>query len=58
MKSRIGKLNPRPQKNTDMIAAIHNQWNAITEYELGQILDPMIDRVDAVLIANGGYTKY
>ena len=58
MKSRIGKLNPRPQKNNDMIAAIHNQWNAITEYELGQILDHMIDRVDAVLIANGGHTTY
>lgn len=58
MKSRIGKLNPRPQTNKDMIAAIHAQWNAITEYELGQILDTMIDRVDAVVSANGGHTKY
>jgi len=41
-----------------MIAAINNQWNAITEYELGQILDPMNHRVDAVQNANGGHTKY
>ena len=41
-----------------MIAAIQNEWNAITDYELGHILDTMIDRVDAVLTTNGGHTKY
>ena len=41
-----------------MITAIQNQWNLITEYELSQILDTMVDRVDAVLSANGGPTKY
>ena len=58
MKSRISKLHPRPQNNKDMITAIQNQWNLITEYELSQILDTMVDRVDAVLRANGGNTKY
>ena len=58
MKSRIGKLLPRPQNNKDMITAIQNQWNLITEYELGQIHDTMVDRVDAVLTTNGGHTKY
>ncbi|PUU79557.1 hypothetical protein B9Z19DRAFT_979337, partial [Tuber borchii] len=58
MKSRIGKLHSRPQKNQDIITAIHDVWNAITEYELGQILDSMIARVDAVLTANSRYTKY
>ena len=41
-----------------MIATIQNAWNAITEYELGQILDTMTDRVNAVLNANGGHTRY
>jgi len=58
MKSRISKLHPWPQNNKDMIAAIQNEWNAITDYELGQILDTIIDRVDAVLTTNGGHTKY
>jgi len=58
MKTRIGKLLPRPQNNSDMITAIQDQWNLITDYELGQILDTMVDRVDAVLSAKGDYTKY
>ncbi|PWW80728.1 hypothetical protein C7212DRAFT_160179, partial [Tuber magnatum] len=58
MKSRIGKLHPRPQNNKEMITEIHNQWNQITDYEFGQILDTMNDRVDAVLSANGSHTKY
>ena len=58
MKSRIGKLHPRPQNHKDMIAAIESQWNEITDYEFGQIIDTMIDRVDTVLAANGGHTKY
>ena len=58
IKSRISKLLPRPQNNKDMIAAIHTQWEALTEFELGQILDTMVDRVDAVISANGGHTKF
>jgi len=58
MKSCISKLHLCPQNNKDMIATIRNQWNQITSFELGQILDTMTDRVDAVLSANGGHTKY
>ena len=58
MKTRIGKLVPRPQNNSDMITAIQDQWSSITEFELGQILDTMVDRVGAVLSASGGHTKY
>lgn len=58
MKSRIGKLQPRPQNNKDMIAAIKSQRNETTDYEFGQIIDTMTDRVDTVLSANGGHTKY
>jgi len=58
MKIRIGKLLPHPQNNSDMITAIQDQWNLLTEYQLGQILDTMVDQVDAVLSANGGHTKY
>ena len=41
-----------------MITAIQSQWNLITEYELGQILDTIVDQVDTILSANGGNTKY
>ena len=58
MKSRITKLHPRLQTNKNRIAAIQNELNAITEYQLGQILDTMTDRIDAVLNANGGLTRY
>jgi len=58
MKSRIGKLQPRPQNNKDMIAAVKTQWNELTDYEFGQIIDTMTDHVDTVLSANGGHTKY
>ena len=58
MKSPISKLLPRPQNNKDMITPIQNPWNLITQYELGQIHDTMVDRVNAVLTANGSHTKY
>ncbi|PWW74154.1 hypothetical protein C7212DRAFT_215558, partial [Tuber magnatum] len=58
MKSRISKLHPRSQNNKEMITEIHTQWNQIMDYEFGQILDTMNDRVDAILSANGGHTKY
>jgi len=58
MKTRIGKLIPRPQNNNDMMEAIKAQWDAITEYDLGEILDTMIDRVDTLVSANGGPTKF
>ncbi|PWW78982.1 hypothetical protein C7212DRAFT_167508, partial [Tuber magnatum] len=58
MKSHISKLHPRPQNNKDMITAIRNEWNKIMDYKLGQILDMMLDRVDTILCANGGHTKY
>ena len=58
MKARISKLIPRPQNNNHMIEAIQAQWDAITEHDLGEILDTMIDRVDALVSANGGSTKF
>ena len=58
MKARIAKPIPGPQNNTDMIEAIKAQWDAITEHDLGEILDTMIDRVDALVSANGGPTKF
>jgi len=58
MKARISKLIPRPQNNNDMIEAIQAQWDSITEHDLGEILDTMIDRVDALVSANGGSTKF
>ena len=41
-----------------MIEAIKAQWDAITEHDLGEILDTMIDRVDALVSANGCPTKF
>ena len=58
MKTRIGRLIPRPQNNNDMIEAIKAQWDAITEHDLGEILDTLINRVDTLVSTNGGPTKF
>ena len=58
MKTRIGKLVPRPQNNNDMIEVIKAQWDAITQPDLGEILATMINRVDTLVSTNGGPTKF
>ena len=58
MKTWIGKLIPRPQNNNDMIEAIKAQWDVITEHDLGEIFDTMINRVDILVSTNGGPTKF
>jgi len=58
MKVHISNLIPHAQNNHEMIEALRTQWDAITEYDLGQILDIMIDRVDALVSVNGGPTKF
>ena len=57
MKTRIGKLVPGPHNNNDMIEASKAQWDAITEHDLTEILDTMINRVDTLVSTNGGPTK-
>ena len=58
MKTCIGKLVPHPQNNNDTIEAIKAEWDAITEQNLGEILDTMINRVDTLVSTNGGPTKF
>jgi len=58
MKARSSKLIPRPQNNNDIIEPIQAQWDSISEHDLGEILNTMIDRVDALDSANGGSTKF
>ena len=57
MRSRIGKLVPGPHNNNDMMEASKAQWDAITEHDLGEILDTMINGVDTLVSSNGGPTK-
>ena len=58
IKARINQRSPRPNRNELMGAAIREEWEAINTTELEGLLAGMPNRVQAVLTAHGGHTKY
>ena len=58
LKARINRRIPRPNTNPLMREAIEAEWANITEHDLEQLLATMPARVQAVLSAQGGHTKY
>jgi len=58
MKARINQRTPRPNRNDLMRAAIREEWASIDETDLVHLLSSTPGRVQAVLAAQGGHTKY
>jgi len=58
IKSRIHSRTPRPQTNDLMRQAIQEEWDNISIQDLELLLHSMPERVQAVLAANGGHTRF
>jgi hypothetical protein len=58
LKTRLNKRNPRPTTMTAIRVAIVEEWNGITIDEIRRVVDNMPQRVQAVLAAEGGHTKW
>lgn len=58
IKARIHARIPRPNNNALMREAIQEEWDKIDTQDLQLLLSGMPERVQAVLNAHGGHTKY
>lgn len=48
----------RPRNRQELLDAITNEWQNLENYDFGNLVASMPRRLDALLDANGGYTKY
>ena len=58
MKTRIHARRPRPQQNDTLRAAIQEEWEAINIQDLELLLTSITTRVQALLTAQGGHTRF
>ena len=58
LKQRINSRSPRPTTKEAVAQAIEEEWQSITSEEIVRIIDTMVDRVKAVIAADGGHTRY
>jgi transposase len=58
IKKRIYERKPRPITYSAVMAALEEEWNNLEPDDHAELILSMPDRVEAVLKANGGYTKY
>ncbi|CAA9963677.1 Transposable element tc1 transposase [Pyrenophora teres f. maculata] len=58
MKHRINRRPQRPTSREAMAAAVLEEWDAITEDELHELIETMPLRILDVINANGGYTGW
>ena len=58
LKTRLNKRNPHPTTMAAVRVAILEEWNGITIDEIRRVVDNMPQRVQAVLAAEGGHTKW
>jgi len=58
MKYRISRRNPRPTKIAALRQAIQEEWDAITKDEIMELCHTMTERVAALVVVNGGHTRY
>jgi DDE superfamily endonuclease len=58
LKRRIYQRQPRPTKYAELIEAIREEWDALEPDDYVEFILSMPERVQAVLAANGGQTKY
>ncbi|ORZ27214.1 hypothetical protein BCR41DRAFT_151536 [Lobosporangium transversale] len=58
LKNRLNKRPRRPTSKEEMIAAFQEEWDKLTPDVIKRIINTMPKRIDAVLAAKGGSTKY
>lgn len=58
MKDFLYHLDERPTTVPTMRAAVEDAWRSITNEEIREIVDTMPARVQAVIAARGGHTRY
>jgi hypothetical protein len=58
LKRRIFRRVPRPTTIPDMRQAIAEEWADISDDRVIAIVESMPERVQAVIAANGGHTRY
>jgi hypothetical protein len=58
MKSRIQGRSPRPTRKADLIAAIYEEWNALTSEDIWSFTGSLPDRPAAIKAASGGHFPY
>jgi transposase len=58
LKRRVYQRQPRPTKYAELVQAIREEWDALEPDDYVEFILSMPERVQAVLAANGGQTKY
>ena len=58
LKHRINQINPRPSSRAEVKTAIIEEWNKITVKEIQKVVDSLPQRIQAVLDASGGHTRW
>jgi len=58
LKDRLNKRHPQPQALEGMGEAIKEEWDGISEVHLLTFVDSMPERIQAVITASGGHTRW
>jgi hypothetical protein len=57
MKFRLAQ-KPLAKTKADLVRQVHKEWDAIEDDDFGEMIKSMPRRVQAVIDAKGGATKY
>ena len=58
MLSRIQAREPHVQKFGQLEAALHREWQQLSQQDIRRLTGGMGRRLEAVIQAHGGYTRY
>lgn len=58
LKSRIQKRNPRPVAVPELKEAIFEEWDHLTPTDIGKLTESMPERIQDLLVVEGGHTKW
>jgi hypothetical protein len=58
IKQRIRAHLDQPRRLEDLCCAVIEEWHSITHAENLEIVDTMVERIRAVIAANGGHTQF
>jgi len=58
LKYMLNKRRVRPQGQEGMADAIREEWERIPEVELLTFIDSMPERIEAIIVASGGHTRW
>lgn len=58
LKDMLNKRRVRPEGREGMAQAIQEEWQRISEVELLTFIDSMPERIEAIIAASGGHTRW